>query len=102
MIIYHCDSDNVGNDQIEQDPLAIAASADGVPVFKFKSWRLKGVARPEVNLPLVFMKAFYIDYERKITIKTLSMNFKPKRRCSLNKGVWFCNLFFKPFFIDYK
>ena len=31
-----------------QDPLATAASADGVPVFKFKSWRLKGVARPEV------------------------------------------------------
>merc|ERR1719234_2022544 len=31
-----------------EDPLAIAASADGVPVFKFKSWRLKGVARPEV------------------------------------------------------
>ena len=34
----------------DQDPLAIAASADGVPVFKFKSWRLKGVARPEVLL----------------------------------------------------
>jgi len=31
-----------------EDPLATAASADGVPVFKFKSWRLKGVARPEV------------------------------------------------------
>merc|ERR1712032_52506 len=31
-----------------EDPLAIAASADGVPIFKFKSWRLKGVARPEV------------------------------------------------------
>ena len=28
--------------------MATAASADGVPVFKFKSWRLKGVARPEV------------------------------------------------------
>ena len=36
----------------DQDPLAIAASADGVPVFKFKSWRLKGVARPEVLLKL--------------------------------------------------
>ena len=30
MIIYHCDSDNVGNDQIEQDPFAIADSADGI------------------------------------------------------------------------
>lgn len=26
----------------------MAATTDGVPVFKFKSWRLKGVARPEV------------------------------------------------------
>lgn len=31
-----------------EDPLAVAATADGVPVFKFKSWRLKGLARPEV------------------------------------------------------
>ena len=29
MIIYHCDGDDVGNDQIDQDPLAIAASSDG-------------------------------------------------------------------------
>jgi len=31
-----------------EDPLAIAASADGIPVFKFKSWRKKGVVLPEV------------------------------------------------------
>merc|ERR1719341_2855413 len=31
-----------------EDPLATKATADGVPVFKFKSWRLKGVARPAV------------------------------------------------------
>ena len=31
-----------------QDPLAIAANKDGVPVFKFKAWRRKGVALPEV------------------------------------------------------
>jgi len=34
--------------QGRQDPLAIAASVDGVPVFKFKQWRRKGVALPEV------------------------------------------------------
>jgi len=34
--------------QGRQDPLAIAASGDGVPVFKFKQWRRKGVALPEV------------------------------------------------------
>jgi len=30
------------------DPLALAAESDGVPVFKFKSWRRKGQALPEV------------------------------------------------------
>jgi len=30
------------------DPLALAADSDGVPVFKFKSWRRKGQALPEV------------------------------------------------------
>lgn len=34
--------------QGRQDPLAIAADGDGVPVFKFKQWRRKGVALPEV------------------------------------------------------
>ena len=29
-------------------PAATTAAADGVPVFKFKSWRKKGVALPEV------------------------------------------------------
>ncbi|XP_002130073.4 cytosolic 10-formyltetrahydrofolate dehydrogenase [Ciona intestinalis] len=32
----------------KQDPLAVAASQDGVPVFKFKRWRLKGKPIPEV------------------------------------------------------
>jgi len=31
-----------------EDPLAIAANKDGIPVFKFKAWRRKGVALPEV------------------------------------------------------
>ncbi|XP_043223831.1 cytosolic 10-formyltetrahydrofolate dehydrogenase-like isoform X1 [Amphibalanus amphitrite] len=31
-----------------EDPVATTAAADGVPVFKFKSWRKKGVALPEV------------------------------------------------------
>ncbi|XP_063608578.1 cytosolic 10-formyltetrahydrofolate dehydrogenase-like [Penaeus indicus] len=31
-----------------EDPLATMAAADGVEVFKFKSWRKKGVALPEV------------------------------------------------------
>ena len=31
-----------------EDPVATAASNDGVPVFKFKGWRRKGVAVPEV------------------------------------------------------
>ncbi|KAK4319328.1 hypothetical protein Pmani_009720 [Petrolisthes manimaculis] len=31
-----------------EDPLATMAAADGVKVFKFKSWRKKGVALPEV------------------------------------------------------
>jgi len=32
----------------KEDPLAIMAAKDDVAVFKFKSWRLKGAARPEV------------------------------------------------------
>ena len=28
--------------------MAVAAGKDAVPVFKYKSWRLKGVTRPEV------------------------------------------------------
>jgi len=32
----------------KEDPLASVASADGVPVFKYKTWRRKGVAIPEV------------------------------------------------------
>jgi len=31
-----------------EDSVATAAAADGVPVFKFKAWRRKGVALPEV------------------------------------------------------
>ena len=31
------------------DPLAEAAEADGVPVLKFKQWRKKGQAIPEVS-----------------------------------------------------
>jgi len=31
-----------------EDPVATTAAADGVPVFKFKSWRRKGAALPEV------------------------------------------------------
>ena len=31
-----------------KDPVATAATADGVPVFKFPGWRRKGVALPEV------------------------------------------------------
>ncbi|XP_050700415.1 cytosolic 10-formyltetrahydrofolate dehydrogenase-like, partial [Eriocheir sinensis] len=31
-----------------EDPLATIAASDGVKVFKFKSWRKKGVALPEV------------------------------------------------------
>jgi len=31
-----------------EDPVATAASKDGVPVFKFKGWRRKGEALPEV------------------------------------------------------
>ncbi|KAJ1530815.1 hypothetical protein ONE63_005662 [Megalurothrips usitatus] len=31
-----------------EDPAATIAAADGTPVFKFKSWRLKGVVIPEV------------------------------------------------------
>ena len=33
---------------LTQDPLAAAASSDGVRVFKYKGWRLKGVVKPEV------------------------------------------------------
>ena len=31
-----------------EDPVAAAAAKDGVKVFKYKSWRKKGVALPEV------------------------------------------------------
>ena len=31
-----------------EDPLATLAARDGVPVFKFKAWRRKGVPLPEV------------------------------------------------------
>jgi len=31
-----------------EDPVAAAASSDGVPVFKFPGWRRKGVVKPEV------------------------------------------------------
>ena len=32
-----------------QDPVAMAASGDGVPVFKFPGWRWKGVVKEEVR-----------------------------------------------------
>ena len=32
-----------------QDPVAMAASGDGVPVFKFPGWRRKGVVKEEVR-----------------------------------------------------
>ncbi len=32
-----------------QDAVAAAGEADGIPVFKVKSWRLKGETRPEVS-----------------------------------------------------
>jgi hypothetical protein len=30
--------------------VAAAGEADGIPVFKVKSWRLKGETRPEVSI----------------------------------------------------
>lgn len=33
---------------VREDPLATTAAADGIPVFKNKAWRKKGVALPEV------------------------------------------------------
>ena len=61
----------------DQDPLAIAASADGVPVFKFKSWRLKGVARPEV----LFKTRFQLLWEKKNLYQWTS-------RCWLSTRAW--------------
>ncbi len=31
-----------------EDPVAAVAAKDGVKVFKYKSWRTKGVTKPEV------------------------------------------------------
>ena len=37
------------DDIAPQDPVAMAASGDGVPVFKFPGWRRKGVVKEEVR-----------------------------------------------------
>ena len=34
--------------RITEDPVAAEAAKDGVKVFKYKSWRKKGVVLPEV------------------------------------------------------
>ena len=39
----------IDDDIDPQDPVAMAASGDGVPVFKFPGWRRKGVVKEEVR-----------------------------------------------------
>ncbi len=41
-----------------KDAVATAGEVDGIPVFKVKSWRLKGETRPEVrtSIPAVTVR----------------------------------------------
>ena len=46
--IYVLDQNFVSSPYSREDPVAVAAAKDGVKVFKYKSWRRKGVVLPEV------------------------------------------------------